>query len=436
MGVLTVHHTGPPLNSDVNLDGGKHAFAHSLACAALANEARLTNVPAHHDAWALRRTVELIFRDVRYNPEQRTLFFGSPRRAEQVIVPAELTSSSRSIYVLIPALLLRGKEVVIEGVPTGCAIGTRPSDWYLATLASFGVEASDEAGCTRLRWPTRVSADIHFPYPTMTGTVIAIAAAAVSPGTSHLYNASVEPSCVEQLECLRSMRGTYSGELPTVTIQGHESYDSAIYHTAADRIQAVTLVVAALLTRGHVTVRAPKPLRMPEFVSFLQSVGASVRADEQSISAAFPTAQPWLNAVHLQAGSEPMFSSDWVTFAALLLATRSQGRSSISDDVFPRRFQFIEALRPLGLRGVQVECAWRGAREVAVAIIDGDSQTRLTGGRVDGCPDIRGSAAVSLAGLIARKPVVLADDFHVRRGYTSLARDLRALGASKAEVVG
>lgn len=413
-----------PLSGTVRVDGGKHAFAHSLACAALSESGQLTDVPDHIDARALRTALSLGYRQVVYDARSRVLTFEEPLRVPRIIIGSELARQSRSLFCLLPALLSRAEEVVLESAPQGCHIGVRPSDWYLKVLAQFGVQSHMTEAATVLSWPSRHAADVRFSYPTMTGTVIAIAAAAVSPGTSTIGNASVEPSCLEQLTCLRKMGGRVEGELPAVRIDG-SAYEHIEWAIAPDRIHAVTYLTAGLLTRGAVTVTGSAPLRIPRFVEFLQRTGVEVSDSGDAISAAFPDAGSLLP-VEIEAGSEPLFSSDWVPFASLLLAVRGSGVSTISDDVFLRRFQFMDILTARGLGGVRLSWASRRGREAVFAEVRPD-MSRIRAGSLETCADIRGSAALVLAGLVADGPCVLEEDFHVRRGYTDLPGDLNAL---------
>jgi UDP-N-acetylglucosamine 1-carboxyvinyltransferase len=429
MSEVVIRHDGRPLRGSVRLDGGKHAFAHSLGCAALADHMVVRDAPDHIDAIALRSALALVFTRVDYDRDRRVVTATAPRSVDVATVDAGLASRSRSLFCLLPALLTRARRVVVAAPPRGCQIGERPSEWYLDVLRRFGVLVERTGSATVLSWPRRRPADIEFPYPTMTGTVVAVAAAAATPGRSAIRGASVEPSCVEQLACLSAMGAGASGELPEVVIDGRTQYPAIDWTTAPDRIHAVTLLVAGLLTRGEVTVAGNGPLRIPRFVEFLHDAGARVRDGGSTLTAGYPE-RGALSGVRLPAGSEPWFSSDWAPFAALLLATRAAGASRISDDVFLDRFQFVANLEPLGLRGIRLQPGVAGTRPATFAEIDGKPDAVLRGGDLGHCADIRGSAALVLAALVADGPCVMRDDLHLRRGYTDLPGTLAALGVS------
>ena len=418
---------GTPLDASIALDGGKHAFAHSLAGAALAEWGVLRNVPDHIDAQALRAGLRTIFDDVRYDPGTRVLEFGDPRHGGQVVLPPELTSRSRSLFCLYPALLLRADEVVVHAAPRGCAIGTRPTAWYLQVLEQFGVRVDESDRRLRMRWPRRRAARIEFTYPTMTGTVLAIAAAAASEGTSTITGASVEPSCDEQVDCLRAMGTAVHGTLPELAVTGQGGVASVDWRVAHDRIHAVTYATAALLTRGRATVVGSGPMRIPRFVEFLRATGCTATEGADRLTVEFPSGGA-LNAVELQVGSEPLFSSDWAPLAALLLSLRSRGTSVLVDDVFGERFQFADRLHPHGLGPVDRAATTVRGRPAVRAVVTGAPDTRLDPSVYETCPDIRGSVAIAVAALAAAGPCRVVDDFHIRRGHTDLTGDLRALG--------
>ena len=200
-----------------------------------------------------------------------------------------------------------------------------------------------------------------------------------------------------------------------------------------DRVHAVTIITAALLTKGAVKVKANSAIRVPEFINFLKQTGVLVEYSDIHIYACFPKDKNFLANVNINAGSEPLFSSDWVAFAALLLATRSKGISRISDDVFPKRFQFVDCLSKYGLSNISTEFTTLNGRKSVVAYIEGDPNKVLDGGKISKCDDIRGSATILLSALVSASPVTIEDDFQLRRGYKDLAKDLVNMGICNFE---
>lgn len=429
---VTVTGSGRRASASFPVDGAKHSFAHSLACMAIAHSGVMNSVPNIEDSRALIDVLRLIFNIVEHDPAQKLLSFSRPKHPETVRVAAGLTSRSRNILCLLPALLFHARHVVLEGVPSGCQLGQRPIDWYLDTLRSFGVITTDDPSSAELSmtWPDKRAASIRFDYPTMTGTVIAVAAAGVANGFSRIEGASVEPSCADQLDCLRALGGTAAGELPNVTIGGGGSYGHVEFAVSGDRIHAVTMVIAAMLSRGEIEVTSKAPLRIPKFVDFLCEVGIEVTTRPTSLYARYPSFSAPLASANLVAGSEPLFSSDWAPFAALLLATRSSGSSIVSDNVFLRRFQFADALAGNDL-DIRTVCCVQHGRQTAVATINGRPNRALKGGNCRPCDDIRGSAALLLSAIVSSSPVRIADNFHLARGYENLPADLEKIGVAE-----
>ncbi len=426
---VVVEHDGSPLDGVVDLPGGKHAFAHVLASAAVSDEVELENVPANGDALALIDALRFVFVHVEHDRAAKRLRLASPLPPGIAEWPSELMARSRNLFCLLPATLHHRGRLRFGGAPVGCEIGVRPTDWYLRTMERFGAEATEEGGIVDLRWRRRHPAQLHFDYPTMTGTVIALAAAAAVPGVSEIVGGTAEPSCWEQGEAMTANGRTVERSERLTVAQGALGHFR--WRLGPDRIHAATLLTAGLLTRGRVTVRFERPLRMPRFLEFCDRIGADAVEHPNALTVAHPRDHA-LRATNLVAGSEPLFSSDWAPFAALLLACRVEGRSTVDDEAFVDRFQFLERLRPAGLRHASVAHTRRGNRDVAVATLDGDPDTRLQGRAFADTPDIRGSAAVLLSALVANGPCSIPRARHLLRGYDDLPGQLRRLGVRTA----
>lgn len=431
--VLTLSHDGQSIEGVVKLSGGKHGFSHDIPVAALANKGVLYNVPNIIDATTLIEALRFIFEQVNYDAQTYTLEFSSPLSPRRIELSSELLSKSRSLFGFMPAILSHGHTLVMEGLPAGCDMGDRPNAWYFETLEKFGVEIDASPEEMLLTWKNRRPADIKFEYPTMTGTVIAIAAASAVNGVSTLSNASIEPSCIEELDCARSMGVEIEGFLPEIKISGKETLPSVEWHVLHDRVHACTYITAALMTRGKITVTADKNINVPRFVEFLRDAGVEVTDTGTGITAEFPK-RGYLNPVRVDTGSEPLFSSDWMAPVVLLLATRSKGKSIVTDNVFPDRLQCLENLKKLGLNNVKLTHTTIAGRRALHAEIDGRPDIILRGGNVGECPDLRGSTALALAALVAEGSVTMDNDFHLRRGYEDLSATLSELRLQSKKV--
>jgi UDP-N-acetylglucosamine 1-carboxyvinyltransferase len=420
------YHNGKQICSAVKLTGGKHGFSHDLPVAALADSGTLYGVPNIIDAFVLIEALRLIFEKVIHDKVKRTLYFSSPYGAKHIKLNNELLSKSRSLFGLMPAILSHGHTLIMEGLPEGCNMGDRPSAWYFTTLEKFGVEIVTSKKDTRLIWKNRKPADITFDYPSMTATVIAIAAASVVDDTSSIKNASVEPSCLEELDCVKSMGVKVEGFLPDVRIKGVSKISGAEWHVLHDRVHACTYITAALLTRGTITIVADKNINIPRFVESIREMGVHVVDTGKSITAQFPE-QGYLNPVRIDTGSEPLFSSDWMAPMVLLLATRAKGVSIITDNVFPDRLQCLDNLKKIGLDNVSVARTTIDGRRALTARIEGKPNITLRGGNIGECSDLRGATTLLLSALVADNEVTIQDDFHLRRGYEDLALTLEEI---------
>lgn len=430
--LLTLEDNGTPIEATIKLPGGKHGFSHDMPVAALAKEGVLYNVPNIIDANTLMSALKFLFENVDYDPKTYTLKFSKPFSPRRIELSDELLSKSRSLFGFMPAILSHGHTLVMEGLPAGCDMGDRPNSWYFETLEKFGVKIDASEKEMLLTWEDRHSADITFEYPTMTGTVIAIVAASAVNGTSSLHNASIEPSCIEELNCVASMGVEIEGFLPEINITGKSDLPRVEWHVLHDRVHACTYITAALLTRGKITVTADKNINVPRFVEFLRDAGVEVTDTGTSITAEFPK-QGYLNPVRIDTGSEPLFSSDWMAPVVLLLATRSKGKSIVTDNVFPDRLQCLENFKRLGLDNVKLTHTTIAGRRALYAEIDGQPDMILKAGNAGECPDLRGSTAVALAALVADGPVTMDNDFHLRRGYENLPATLEELRKQSKE---
>lgn len=407
--------------------GGKHSFAHSIACASLSDEARIFNIPNILDAWTIVELLDKCFTTVIYNKEQGELLLSEPKQLDLITIESSLLTKSRNLFCLLPCVLHRAQKVIIEGIPQGCNIGDRPDDWYYETLSHFGVIVDRQPERIELSWKTKYAANVTFKYPTMTGTVIAIACAAIVKGTTILNNCSVEPSCEDQLVCAEVLGAKVSGNLPSLSITTEHQPRNVEYTCTPDRVYAVTILSAAILAQRDFTVRSTSPFRIPKFISFMTSIGLYVTDTGSSITVRWPKDKDSLMGTNLDCGSEPKYSSDWAPFALLILFVKSKGASELSDDVFIKRFQFINHFKNNDFKGIETKSILLNGRKAVKVKFYRDGNSSLTGGKSTYCPDIRGTAAILLSTIVSKSPVEIEDSFQLSRGYDNLASTLEKL---------
>ncbi len=412
-------------SNEFELPGGKHSFAHSIASAALLKQCFIENVPNIIDSNVLIELLKNIFTTVIFDKNNYTLSLKDPCFTKKIFIKNNQLSNSRNIFCLLPALLNRSEEVIIEGMPTGCIIGKRPIDWYYEILEKFGVVCKKNKEFLVLSWKKKKNVKIKFEYPTMTGTVIALACSMLAPGKTILNNCSVEPSCDDQIMCMKKMKIKFIGNLPNIEIYPPNLIvDEINYTCTSDRVYAVTLLTAAILSQVKLKIFSKTKINIPQFVNFMKNIGLVVIDNDISIEVNWKKGQKFLSPCSINAGSEPKFSSDWVAFALLILSTKSKGESIITDDVFVNRFQFINCYdnKENFKNVVLIEKRYNG-REITVAKIKGDGKL-IIGGKTKKCPDIRGSAAIVLSALVSIKSINIFDQFQISRGYENFIETL------------
>jgi len=309
----------------------------------------------------------------------------------------------------------RGRAVV--PLPGGCALGNRPVDLHLAGLAALGADLTIEHGCVVASADRLQGADVDLRGPcgsTVTGTANVLSAAALAEGETTITGAAVEPEIVDLGNLLRAMGARIDGlGTPTVRVIGAARLTGAAHRVIPDRIEAVTLLLAAAITGGSATLRGTRPEHLAQVVDKLAAAGCEVRtaADRITLTAGGPPRPVDITALPYP-GVPTDVQAQWTALMSL-----ARGRSTVCDRVFPARFMHVAELIRLGARIDQRD---------STAIITGVA--RLTGAPV-AAADLRASAALVLAGLAAAGRTVVHHVEHLDRGYERLDEKLQALGA-------
>jgi UDP-N-acetylglucosamine 1-carboxyvinyltransferase len=407
---------GQRLRGAVRCGGSKNAALPIMAAALLASEpVRLENVPRLTDV----RTQSRLLHGLGLRVER----IGGAMELETVDpapirAPLRLLRRMRAGFcVLGPLLARRGRAVV--SLPGGCNIGPRPVDLHLKGLAALGADIRIEHGCVtaaarRLRG---AEIDLGGPRgPTVTGTANLLSAAVLARGTTLLRNAAREPEIVDLGKFLIALGARIEGlGTSTLRIDGVKQLGGAAHRLIPDRIEAATLLLAGAITGGSVTVKHVVPEHLAAVLEKLVVAGAEISTgtDWAAISC---DADHELRAVDVAAAPYPGFPTDaqaqWTALAAV-----SRGAARVEDRVFPGRFMHLAELNRLG---AEIGCA-DGA-----ALVPGGRS--LSGARVT-AHDLRASAALVLAGLVARGRTIVERVEHLDRGYERLDAKLQRLGA-------
>jgi len=411
---------GIPLHGEVHASGSKNAALPMMAASILADgPVRLGGVPRLADVDTLSLVLgELGVEVVRASDGALSL---ETVDAAPVRAGYELVRRMRASFcVLGPLLARRGKAVV--ALPGGCALGPRPIDLHLAGLAALGAELSIEHGyvIARARRLVGTTIKLRGPHgPTVTGTANVMSAAVLAEGQTTILGAAVEPEIVDTGKLLNRMGARITGlGTPVVRIEGVDQLSGATYRVIPDRIEAATLLMAAAITHGSVTVTGIVPEHLRAVLAGLRKAGFRIDVGEDRATL---TAAGRARPVHVTARPYPGVPTDLQAQWMALLSLAS-GPSRVRDRVFPGRLMHVAELNRLGARiDIRDGTAW-------VAGVEHLSGTRVR------ATDLRASAALVLAGLAARGKTIVDDAHHLDRGYEHLDRKLVHLGADVERV--
>ena len=408
---------GRPLRGRLSISGAKNSALPCMAAALLTPETiTLHNIPYVRDIITQRRLLEDIGATV-LTPELRTHKI-TASHIELFEAPYELVKTMRaSVLALGPLLARFGKAKV--SLPGGCAIGSRPIDLHLAGFEQFGAEVKLEAGNVVARAPSdgRLrAAEVHFAKVTVTGTENLMMAATLARGTTVLHNAAREPEIVDLADLLNKMGARVNGAgSETIYIEGVESLGSAEHTIIPDRIETGTFIVAAALTKGELEIKHCQPDHLTAVIAKLREVGVEIH--EANPTTLEVTCPKGLTAGGVVTAPHPEFPTD-MQAQYMVLMTQAAGRSEIVETVFENRFMHASELQRMGAR-IHIDGS--------TAAVDGP--TPLTGARVI-ASDLRASASLVLAGLIARDETIIDRVYHIDRGYEKIEAKLRAVGAN------
>ena len=410
---------GRPLEGEISISGAKNAALPILAATLLADDpVNISNVPHLHD---ITTTIGLLARmgseltiDERMNLEVNST------NIKEFSAPYELVKTMRSsILVLGPLLAKYGKADV--SLPGGCAIGSRPVNIHLQGLQSMGANIRVEGGYIRATAKRLKGVHLTMDIVTVTGTENLMMAATLAEGKTVLENAAREPEVSDLANCLISMGAKIKGAgTDRIEIEGVETLSGTDYKIMPDRIETGTYLVAAAMTGGKIKLKDTKPEILDAVLTKLTEAGASIETDENTISLDMKGQRP--RAVDIHTVPFPGFPTDMqAQFTAMnCIAT---GSGAITESVFENRFMHVQELQRMGAN-LKLE----GNTAISTGV------NGLTGAPVM-ATDLRASASLVLAGLVAKGDTVVDRIYHIDRGYETIEEKLTQLGAHIRRVV-
>ncbi|MFA5242030.1 MAG: UDP-N-acetylglucosamine 1-carboxyvinyltransferase [Sulfuricella sp.] len=403
---------GVPLNGEVRVSGAKNA-ALPILCAGLLAEGTLqvSNVPHLHDVTTMIGLLGQMGMGISVDEKLGVAL--DARSITNPEAPYELVKTMRaSILVLGPLLARFGRARV--SLPGGCAIGSRPVDLHIKGLEAMGASISIEHGYINASAGRLKGARIFMDLVTVTGTENLMMAATLAEGVTVLENAAREPEVVDLAECLKAMGANIEGAgTDIITIRGVERLHGASYSVMPDRIEAGTFLVAAAATRGKVKLRNMRPEIFDALLDKLHEAGAVIEsgADWVSLEMSGP-----IKAVNIRTAPYPAFPTD-MQAQFMTLNTVAQGAATMTETIFENRFMHVQELRRLGA-DIEVEgntAVVRGIPELSGATVM--------------ATDLRASASLVIAGLVAQGETTVERIYHLDRGYECIEEKLSQLGA-------
>ncbi|HLL13995.1 MAG TPA: UDP-N-acetylglucosamine 1-carboxyvinyltransferase [Pyrinomonadaceae bacterium] len=408
---------GQTLRGRINVSGAKNSALPCMAAALLTGESvTLHNVPYVRDIITQRRLLEDLGAHV-LTPELRTHKI-TAAHIELFEAPYDLVKTMRaSVLVLGPLLARFGKAKV--SLPGGCAIGSRPIDLHLESLKQLGAEVSLEAGYVVARAPRggRLrGATVNFDKVTVTGTENLLMAATLASGTTILNNAAREPEVADLAELLNRMGARVRGAgTPTITIEGVETLGAAEHTIIPDRIETGTFLVAAAITNGELELKDCMPEHSSIVIAKLREAGVEIEEVNQSTLHVRRSAGG-LRASDITTEPHPRFPTD-MQAQYMTLMTQARGQSRITETIFENRFMHASEMQRMGAHI---------AIDGRTAVVEGPA--RLAGARVQ-ASDLRASASLVLAGLVAEGETIIERVYHIDRGYEKIEDKLCRVGA-------
>jgi UDP-N-acetylglucosamine 1-carboxyvinyltransferase len=404
---------GRPLKGEICISGAKNAALPMLTASLLCDGWNVyDNVPDLRDIQSVKLLLESL--GVKVESDGRNRVRVNASGLSKYEAPYELVRKMRaSILVLGPLVARMGKARV--SLPGGCAIGARPINLHLKALERMGASIRIEHGYVEATAPRLKGTDITFDVETVTGTENIMMAAVLAEGETVLRNSAKEPEVVSLADMLKRMGADIDGAgTPVITIRGGKALKPALHRVIPDRIETGTFMVAAVMNCGDVLLRCCEPGHMGAVIDKLIEVGARIDLGADTIHI---TCSPHISSADIKTQTYPGFPTDMqAQFMALM--TVASGQSIISETIFENRLIHVSELQRMG----------------ADITVTGDTAVVRGVSKLSAAPvmatDLRASASLILAGLVAEGTTVVNRVYHLDRGYEAIEKKFQDLGAA------
>ncbi|MBK7491408.1 MAG: UDP-N-acetylglucosamine 1-carboxyvinyltransferase [Nitrosomonas sp.] len=402
---------GVPLHGEISISGAKNAALPLLCAALLTGESlKINNVPALHDITTMLSLLKQMGTDISGSNNEVVL---SAATLSQLIAPYEMVKTMRAAILVLGPLLARAGEAEIS-LPGGCAIGLRPVDLHIKGLQAMGAEIHIRHGYIHAVAKKLHGARIVFDIVTVTGTENLMMAATLAEGTTILKNAAREPEIIDLANCLKAMGAKIQGAgTDIITIEGVSSLHGAEHTVMPDRIETGTFLVATTATGGEIHLKNTDAHLLDAVLDKLTEAGARIDSNGNWINLKMHT-KP--KSVNVRTAPYPAFPTD-MQAQFMSLNCIADGTAIITETIFENRLMHVQELKRMN---ASIEVEGNAAIVTGIARLDGANVMAT---------DLRASASLVIAGLIAQGETVIDRIYHLDRGYENIEGKLSALGA-------
>ena len=404
---------GKSLSGQIDCSGAKNAALPVIAASILSSDdITLKNLPYLQDITTMFELIGSMGADI--SLDEKMNFKLNTSNLSNLEARYELVKTMRASILVLGSMVAKYGYAKIA-LPGGCAIGSRPVNYHLKALEKLGAEISLNNGYIEAKAKKLTGANIEFGGVTVTGTENLMMAASLAKGLTTLTNVAKEPEISDLADFLNSMGAKISGAgTDEIRIEGVEELTGTTFKIPADRIEAGTYLVAAAVTNGKITINKIDPKRMGSIIETLQKAGAEVDSNGNSIS--LDMTKDAIKPVDIVTAPFPGFPTDMQAQFTVLNCI-GPGESSVTETIFENRFMHVQELNRMG-----TDITINGT----TALINGVDS--ISGAQVM-ATDLRASASLILAGLIAKGETIVDRIYHIDRGYERIEEKLSNLGA-------
>jgi UDP-N-acetylglucosamine 1-carboxyvinyltransferase len=411
---------GIPLKGEIKISGAKNATLPILIASIMADgPVKITNVPHLRDVTTTMQLLGSLGAKLALTDEIGIEI--DPRTINNVIAPYDLVRTMRASIVVLGPLLAKYGEAKVS-LPGGCAIGARPVDIHISGMEALGAKIDIENGYILAKCDGKLKGtELVLNLPTVTGTENLIMAAVFATGTTTIKNAAREPEVVDLANFLNALGADITGAgSDTIVIKGVDKLNGGSYRILPDRIEAGTYLAAAALTRGKITIKSVDPETLTAVLAKLREAGAEIICGEDWITLDMHGKRP--KAVDIITNPYPGFPTD-MQAQMLALNAVAEGTGAVTETIFENRFMHVQEMLRMGaLMRLEGNTVFTEGKEM------------LTGAPVM-ATDLRASASLILAGLMAEGQTTVDRIYHIDRGYECIEEKLGQLGAKIKRVV-